>query len=228
MLKYILPYETHLFFLINGTHSYWSDCFLWLYSKFVIWIPLVILLLFVVTYKKKWTEWLPVLIAIAVLITCCDQFSSHLIKQLFARPRPTHYPGIMNYVRTLYGYSGGHYGFISGHATNCFGFAIFTALLFRNKTYNCVVFSWVTIMIYSRVYIGVHFVSDVVFGALSGIVIGVIIYQLYHLLMNKIHQKWGIDVIAVYENNQIRITSLIIAIYIVFFAMLCELLIKIL
>ena len=34
MLEYILTYENDLFFLINGTHTYFLDCLMWLFSGF--------------------------------------------------------------------------------------------------------------------------------------------------------------------------------------------------
>nr|WP_317174084.1 phosphatase PAP2 family protein [Dysgonomonas sp. GY617] len=77
-----------------------------------------------------------------LLFVFCDQFSSYICKPLFSRLRSTHHPDFMNDVRTLYGYVGGKYGFISGHATNSFGFATLTSLLFRNKIYRCVISLW--------------------------------------------------------------------------------------
>lgn len=54
---------------------------------------------------------------------------------------------------------GGVYGFVSGDTSNSFGFAILSTLLFKNRIYSIVVFIWATIMAYSRIYLGVHFVS---------------------------------------------------------------------
>ncbi len=185
MLEKILPYEKELFFLINGSHTDFTDSIMWLYSGGVIWVPMAILTLFLLVYRQRWREWLPVLIAIAIMFVLCDQFASTVCKPYFARLRPTHYPGIEEYVRTLYGYAGGRYGFISGHATNAFGFASLTAILFRNRYYSIIIYVWAFIMAYSRVYLGVHFVSDVVAGAIAGILIGYLVHGLYLLYQKK-------------------------------------------
>ncbi|WP_080904269.1 phosphatase PAP2 family protein [Parabacteroides sp. Marseille-P3160] len=186
MLEKILPYEENLFFLINGSHSCFFDCAMWLFSGAIVWIPIVIFLIVNLFYKKSWREWLPVLIAITLMFVLCDQFSSAVCKPYFSRFRPTHYPGIEEHVRTLYGYVGGKYGFISGHATNSFGFATLTALLLRKKLYNYTIFLWALVVSYSRIYLGVHFVSDIVAGAISGITIGFVVYCLYCLcIINK-------------------------------------------
>ncbi|HML65195.1 MAG TPA: phosphatase PAP2 family protein [Dysgonomonas sp.] len=185
MLEKILPYERELFFLINGSHTGFTDSIMWLYSGGVIWVPMAILILFLLVYRQRWREWLPVLIAIAIMFVLCDQFASTVCKPYFARLRPTHYPGIEEHVRTLYGYAGGRYGFISGHAANAFGFASLTAFLFRNRYYSIMIYVWAFIMAYSRVYLGVHFVSDVVAGAIAGFSIGSLVYGMYLLYRKK-------------------------------------------
>lgn len=105
MLDKILPYEEKLFFLINGTNSYFLDNTMWLFSDLKIWIPIALVLIINLIYKTSWIKSLSILVAITVVFVLCDQFSSHLIKPLFERARPTHYPGIMESVRTLNGYT---------------------------------------------------------------------------------------------------------------------------
>lgn len=54
MLEIFLPYEESLFFLINGSHSYFWDCVMWLFPGSIIWIPTAIFLFTTIIYKKKW------------------------------------------------------------------------------------------------------------------------------------------------------------------------------
>jgi undecaprenyl-diphosphatase len=207
----LIPGEENLFFLINGSHSYFFDCVMWVFSSIKIWIPLALLLIINIAYKKPWKQYLPVLITFVLLFTVCDQLSSHLIKPLIARPRPTHYPGIMEHVRTLFDYTGGKYGFISGHATNSFGFAMFSSLLFRNKSYIAIVFLWAATVAYSRIYIGVHFVSDILGGIIVGVLIGYLLYRIY----NHIREKYIVKnsfAFTLFLNNQMKSLSLIIII----------------
>ena len=219
MLEKILPYERNLFFLINGSHTNSLDNVMWLFSGKIIWIPIILFFLISLVYKKKWQEWLPVLIAIILLFVFCDQFSSHVCKPFFTRLRPTHHPDFMNDVRTLYGYVGGRYGFMSGHATNSFGFATLTAFLFRNKVYSCVIYLWAFIISYSRVYLGVHFVSDVLAGAISGIALGVIVYQFYALYIKKIAKD---QIIPIYSQRRTKIITNTIITYIFLFALFSD------
>ena len=95
------------------------------------------------------------------------------------RFRPTHHPDFMNEVITVFGYRGGKYGFISGHAANSFGFAIFMSLLFRYRLFTWIIFIWAFVMAYSRIYLGVHFLTDIIPGALSGLLLGWLAFYIY-------------------------------------------------
>jgi len=223
MLDKLIPYEEKLFYLINGAHTHFLDCTMWLFSGMKVWIPLALFVIINIIYKKNWKHWVPVLLGIVLLFVFCDQFSSHLIKPLFARPRPTHYPGIMEHVRILYGYTGGHYGFISGHATNSFGFAMFTTLLFRNKFYSIVIFTWALIISYSRIYLGVHFISDIVGGILAGLLIGIATFYLFRFAEKKMRFTLKTDIqSASYSLKQTNIMTIVIVFYISLFLLLSE------
>lgn len=186
MLEQLLHYERDAFFFLNGSDSVYLDHFMWLFSGKVVWFPLALLILFVLCYKKNWKEVLFVLLAIVLVITLCDQFASHFCKPFFARYRPTSHPNFMEDVATVFGYRSGKYGFISSHAANAFGFATFTTLHFRHKLYGFTIFLWSIVTAYTRIYLGVHFISDVAFGALAGVFFGYMVYYLYLYARKKI------------------------------------------
>lgn len=175
----ILPFERDFFLWLNHFHADYWDRFMFLYSGKAIWLPLVITTLFVFAYKVKWKEAI-ILIFCAVLVgTLCDQISSSIIKPLFERMRPTHHPDFEHVVRVVNGYRGGRLGFVSSHAANGFGIVTFSALLFRYRPYTIVITLWALVTCYSRIYLGVHFISDIVGGIVTGIVIGVSVYYIY-------------------------------------------------
>jgi undecaprenyl-diphosphatase len=172
MLERILEYERDAFFLLNGSEFPFWDRFMWLYTGKVVWLPLLILIVIIFVYKKNWREYVLLLATIALVIALCDQFASHFCKPFFSRFRPTHHPAFMDQVKTVFGYRGGNYGFISSHAANAFGFAMFMSLLFRYRIFTVAIFLWAVGTSYSRIYLGVHFISDIVFGAISGFLYG--------------------------------------------------------
>ena len=179
MVEKILVYERDLFFMLNGSDSPFLDRFMWLYSGKAVWLPLAFFILVVLLYKKKWRESILILLAIVLVITFCDQFASHVCKPIFTRFRPTHHPDFMDQVKTVFDYRGGRYGFISSHAANAFGFATFMSLLFRYRLFTWTIFLWAALTAYTRVYLGVHFISDIVPGAIAGVFFGWLVYCLY-------------------------------------------------
>jgi undecaprenyl-diphosphatase len=179
MLEQELQWERNLFFSLNGSDSAFCDYFFYAYSYMWTWIPFYLCFLFLFIYKRNWKEILLVVLSVALLIALCDQITSGFCKPFFHRFRPTHHPDFQEQVKTVMNYRGGLYGFISGHAANAFGFAVFTALLFKNKLFTCTILLFAFINAYSRIYLGVHFISDVVAGALVGVLLGGSVYCLY-------------------------------------------------
>lgn len=179
MLEQLLVFEREAFFALNGSSSPYWDRFMWLFSSKAVWVPLALFIVGLLVYKKNWREWLLVLAALALVITFCDQFASGVCKPLFTRFRPTHHPDFMEQVKVVFDYRGGRYGFISSHAANAFGFATFMTLLFRYKWLSLSLFVWAVVNTYSRIYLGVHFISDVVPGMLAGIFFGFVTYSIY-------------------------------------------------
>lgn len=197
MLEKILEHERELFFMLNGSDSPFWDHVMWLYSGKIVWLPLAVFILIVLTYKVNWRESVLVLLSIVLVITLCDQFASHLMKPLFTRFRPTHHPDFMEEVQTVFGYRGGRYGFISSHAANAFGFAMYMTLLFRSRPlFTTAIFSWAIITAYTRIYLGVHFISDIIPGVIVGILFGILVYHLYVKVREKLLRVEGADLPA--------------------------------
>lgn len=186
LVNSLIPYEGSLFLWLNSQHNAFFDSFMSIYSGKIIWIPFVISALGVFTVKTKKMEALLVILAIVLVCTLCDQLASSIIKPMCERVRPTYYPGIENLVHTVENYRGGRFGFISSHSANGFGTATFSALLFRHRLFTFAIFLWASISAYSRIYLGVHFISDVVGGILVGCLMGWVVYVLYTKARSRI------------------------------------------
>lgn len=185
MLERWLVWERDAFFALNGSDWAWLDRVMWICSGRLVWVPLAALILFLLFYRRDWREGLLALLMIVLVVTLCDQFASHLCKPLFTRFRPTHHPDFMDQVNTVYGYRGGLYGFISSHAANAFGFALFMSLLFRERLFSWAIFTWAVVVSYTRIYLGVHFITDIIPGAMSGLLFGALVYALYRWLRRR-------------------------------------------
>lgn len=186
MLETILSFERELFLAINHFHTPWLDSTLYIYTGFIAWIPFILFLGFALIYRTPRRVWLPVIVGFLGVVIMGHVVSGLLFKPFFERLRPTFHPNFMNDVKMVFNYTGGGlYGFISGHSTFSFGVATFTSLLFRHRIYSFVIYTWALLMVYSRLYLGVHFISDVVPGMLAGCLIGWGGYKLYRMFLQK-------------------------------------------
>lgn len=232
MLERILDYERELFFALNGSDFTFLDHIMWLYSGKLIWLPLALFIIGVLVYKVEWRESVLVLLAIVLVVTLCDQFASHICKPLFTRYRPTHHPEFMYHVETVFNYRGGRYGFISSHAANAFGFAMFMTLLFRYRPlFTTVIFSWALTTAYTRIYLGVHFISDIIPGILTGLFFGSFVYWLYKKVRAFVLRKSGREVTpasAIYTLQRQRLIVIAILITVIVMIVLNAQLVKLL
>lgn len=166
-----------VFSLLNGWNAPYLDPVMFFLSSFWFWIPVIVFFIFLIikVYKKKF--WIP--LVIAVLCFAITDQSSNLAKKTFKRYRPTHNTEISESVHTVNGYQGGQYGFFSGHAANSFGLALISLLFIRKKYFTIIVILWALIVSYSRIYLGVHYPSDVCVGAVYGSIIAYVLYILF-------------------------------------------------
>ncbi len=196
-----LPFERNAFLWLNDLHTDFWDVSMMTYSGKILWIPLAVLLLYSLFYKKKWTYAIWFIVCFAIMATLCDQLSASIVKPLFSRLRPTHHPDFMDYVQTVNNYRGGRFGFISAHATNGFGIATFMSLVYRYKWLTLTLFLWAIITCYSRIYLGVHFITDILGGMILGAVIGYLIYILFQYGRQKIFKETSTEILQpVYSN----------------------------
>lgn len=182
----LLPIERDLFLALNGSESQFLDNVMWTISGRFIWIPVFVFILFLFFYRARRKEAILVTIFFVLVFVATDQVSSSFFKPFFERFRPTHHPDFKDLVDIVNGYRGGRFGFISGHATNSFGLAVFLSLIFRNRLVTLSTLLWATINSYTRIYLGVHFISDIVAGMIVGSLVAMILYFVYVVLRKSI------------------------------------------
>lgn len=178
LLQSLIELDKELLIFLNSFNNGYWDNFFWMFTSKEVWIPLYLTLAYVI-FKHHGLKGFVTVVFIGLVILLCDQISTNVFKYGFERLRPSRDEDLKFLVHLINGKRGGMYGFVSSHSTNSFGLALFTSLLFRNRTYSIFIFSWAAINAYSRVYMGVHYPGDIIGGMLLGLILGRLVYEVY-------------------------------------------------
>lgn len=177
---------------VNGLHTPLLDEIMWFLSGRFSLIPLYLLLLILLKSQNSWRNTFIILSGLTLSILLADQISVHLFKNGFERYRPSHNEEL-KYLLHFYEvkpgeyYQGGKYGFVSSHAANFFAMIAFIFPFYKEKK-NWILAGLILIGILvaiSRIYLGVHYFSDVLVGATLGILVGFSIRNLVKVIFKK-------------------------------------------
>lgn len=186
-----IDHQLALFFH-GGDHAFY-DAWAVLLTNTLTWVPLFIcLLILVVKNNEKPSQMLAILIAVAVGALLSSGLDNLVIKPLVARPRPFMDPLLADVITPIRGYTAPGYSFFSAHASNTVALAVFASLLIRYRTFTLMMTLWALVNCWTRLYLGVHFASDVLVGALWGLIVGhaafFLVYKpLYRRVSTKLH-----------------------------------------
>lgn len=177
MLEQLLEWDRSIFIYLNslGIEAYdglWSSI-----TSLHNWIPLYILfvvLLLVKFPKREAARKLFTLLGLILFIAGLTYWT----KIAVARLRPNNAGDISTLIRILQCPT--DYSFFSGHASSSFSITVLVFLFLREKVkWAFLFFLWPVLFALSRIYVGVHFPSDIIVGAVVGSVSGLLFYTLY-------------------------------------------------
>ena len=191
LITTIKNWDRWLFTKINQdwTSPFFDNIFpLW--REAITWVPLYIFLLIFVLVNFGVKAW-PWILAFIVTVALTDQVSAHLIKPLVSRARPCYDPLLADHIRLLMQYCSSSRGFPSSHATNHFGIAYFIYRTMKPHfgKWCFLFFVWAATISYGQLYIGVHYPSDVICGALLGTGIGYITGTIFNKRIGTPHLR---------------------------------------
>ena len=184
MIEEILKLDSQLFLFLNNLGSSTFDAF-WIFlsykeSNIFFYLSLLIFYFHKESKTIKLSEVFQSLLFIAIMVLIADQ-TANLFKDSFQRLRPCYNESLIDSVRLVKESCGGKYGFFSAHASNSFSLAVFFGLLYKNRFRYIIYISllYASLISYSRIYLGVHFPLDILFGGIYGITIGLVVFRIY-------------------------------------------------
>jgi undecaprenyl-diphosphatase len=185
IINSLANFDRQLLLTLNQHHSPFWDNFFWLVTNTITWIPLYVAIFYTVVKRYDKKSWLP-LLSIILVIVLCDQISTNVFKEGIERLRPSHEPDMEGMLHLLAGKKGGKFGFVSSHAANSFGLALFAILLFRNRLFSMLIVTWAALNSYSRIYAGLHYPGDVIGGMLLGLTIALSLFLIFEKRFKKL------------------------------------------
>ena len=176
--------DQQLTLAINSWNSAVTDPIWAFLSMKLVWVPLYVAILALIIWKLGWKKGGILVLGTVLTIVFCDQFAN-LIKFSVARIRPLHDDFMVSNGLNILELGGG-YSFFSAHAANSFGLAGCTWLGLKNclkdspdpvnakivKWYGWFMFTWASLVAISRIFVGKHYLGDVIVGTIVGLAFG--------------------------------------------------------
>lgn len=188
--KAIHEFDQRLTLEINSWDSAITDPVWQFFSDIPVWIPMYVLIVAGLFWRLGWKRGLIMTLAAAATFGFCDQFSN-LIKDLVCRVRPLNDAYMLeNGLNVLEGASRS-FSFFSAHSANAFGLATSTLIGFRlderlkYKGYAAWMYFWAAMVALSRVFVGKHYLGDIIAGAFIGAAAGFIFASIARLIIKR-------------------------------------------
>lgn len=187
MIEWLESIDRDIVLFINGLHQPFLDELMWFISGKIVWIPFYLFLIYLF-YRKSSLRAVGIFVLVAIAaVGLADFISSQIIKDTVMRYRPSH-NALLTHKLHFYTmatgehYKGGEFGFVSSHAANFFAICTFTFLCLKEWYPRSWWLLGVAVLVsFSRLYLGVHYVTDLFFGGLLGATIAWLLYRFVFL-----------------------------------------------
>lgn len=183
MLETLKQWDRDIFVYLNNLGIERFDGF-WIYvTKIESWTPLFILFTLLIFYYYKGKK--AVVVFLFALLTFAITFLfTSVVKDYVGRLRPNNVEAFTELIRILQ--KPITYSFFSGHASSSFSITTFMVLVLRKFTkWIYLAYIWPLIFVLSRIYVGVHYPSDIFVGALVGTIFAFFFFFLCRKILER-------------------------------------------
>ena len=174
----------------NGSDNLFIDQLSLVLTSGLTWIPLYLILFYIIVRNNETMGQIALVVGSAIFcVLFADGLVDGIIKQLAERWRPSNDPTFKYMVQVVDDIRLKGYSFCSAHAANTMSLAVFFSLLIRSKMLTITLVIWSLINCWTRLYLGVHYPSDILCGMIIGIIVGILVYLLYYKIYLRISPK---------------------------------------
>ncbi len=195
MIEFLESIDVAIVQFVNGLNTPFLDEVMWIISGRLTWVPLYVLLIYLAIRQSGWKIGVLFFFGAVLSVVLADFVSTQGMKEVIQRYRPSHNLAIkdhLHFYQIGWGdyYRGGMYGFVSSHAANFFAITTFSIsfLIDYKKWLNPLLIGIAVLVSFSRIYLGVHYFSDVFVGGVVGMLIALLVYRFIFL---SIHKKFA-------------------------------------
>jgi len=176
--------------LFMGSDSAFLDYFALTVTDALVWIPMFLALAYmVINNNDNMQQILVFFCCLAFMMLLSAGVCNIIVKPLVERVRPCNTPEIKYLVQIAGDYHAKDFSFFSSHAANTMAVTAFMTMVVRSRRLFMTLFTWFLINIWSRLYLGQHFLTDITVGAMWGIVSAILAYYIYDKVYGRITEK---------------------------------------
>ena len=176
--------------VLGGSHNMFSDAFALVLTSGWTWIAMYLTLLFVVIKNNETMAQIGlVILSCALCLLLADGMADGIMKPLTMRLRPINDPEVREMITLVAGVADKNYSFFSAHAANTMAISTFMALHMRNTRMTIALLIWSLINCWTRIYLGMHYPSDIAAGLLWGMISGALVYTGYRRAYTRLSPK---------------------------------------